>query len=147
MSPWKIGEIFCFHLARAFHAVDFGMRRPGSLRLISRLTEQLPMSLGFRYTVALPPISPADFDVATRELSVSLDGSSSIVTGTPTDATLPVEARLGQHVILTLTDVDGAGNRSEPSPTLEFDAADTVAPHQPGGLAVQGIEQIEIPDV
>jgi hypothetical protein len=81
--------------------------------------------------------APVDKDVVERRLSVKVN-----------DAVLPVKVfdsqavDLGElsfadndEVVLTLVDVDDAGNVSEPA-TLQFTAKDNVPPSAPGGFSV-----------
>lgn len=82
--------------------------------------------------------APVDADVVARELSVSVNGTP---VGEPVSldgkATELGEIKVeqGAKVLLTLVDIDDAGNRSQPA-TLEFEAADTIAPAQPGSFGV-----------
>lgn len=93
------------------------------------------MSDMLTYTISAAPV--VDSDVVSRVLTVSISGEE------PSERTLPGSAvDFGQltvaqdvTVTLTLVDVDDAGNKSEPA-VVEFVAADTLPPGQPGGLGV-----------
>jgi hypothetical protein len=91
--------------------------------------------MGLVYSVKCA--APVDADVVERRLAVKVN-----------DAVLPVKVYDGQavdlgelsfgdndEVTLTLTDVDDAGNVSEPA-VLQFTAKDTVPPSTPGGFSV-----------
>lgn len=89
--------------------------------------------LTYEIVVAAPAVS----DVVSREVTVVVDGQySEPVSHAPTavnlgQITVPQDA----EVIVSVTDVDDAGNRSEPA-TLVFTAIDTVPPPVPGGVSV-----------
>lgn len=89
------------------------------------------------YRVSVGPV--VDADVVERQLVVAVDG---VMPGDgfklfPADATDlgDVTVPQGSSVLLTLVDVDDAGNRSEPA-ALEFVAEDTLPPAQPGSFGV-----------
>jgi len=90
------------------------------------------------YRVSVGPV--VDGDVVTRELSVYVNGSDNgprevrQYEATATDLG-DVLVEQGSSVVLTVVDVDDAGNRSEPA-VLEFVATDTLPPAQPGALGV-----------
>lgn len=85
---------------------------------------------------------PAAADVVARVLTVAIDGveNASQFGSSVTDfgAVTVVE---GASVVLTLVDVDNAGNRSEPA-SVSFVAADTLPPGQPGGFGVTLVGEI-----
>lgn len=83
--------------------------------------------------------APVDADVVERQLVVALNGNSSpdefkVFSADATDLG-EVRAKQGDNVLLTLVDVDDAGNRSEPA-VLEFVAEDSLPPAQPGAFGV-----------
>lgn len=81
--------------------------------------------------------APVDADVTSRELTVAVNGemvAERILSGNATDLG-EVTVPQGGIVLLTLVDVDDAGNRSQPA-TVEFTAADTIPPAQPGSFGV-----------
>lgn len=81
--------------------------------------------------------APVDGDVVSRELTVSINGSpASTATFGPGETSLgEITANQGDAVVVSLVDIDDAGNRSDAA-VLEFAAADTIAPAQPGLLGV-----------
>ncbi len=88
------------------------------------------------YKVSVGPV--VDADVVERQLVVAVDGTATDdVKVFPADTTELGEISVpqGASVVLTLVDVDDAGNRSEPA-VLEFVAADTLPPAQPGAFGV-----------
>lgn len=89
------------------------------------------------YRVSVGPV--VDADVVERQLVVAVDGVVPVDAWKyfPGDATDLGEVSVpqGATVLLTLIDVDDAGNRSEPA-VLEFVAADTLPPAQPGSFGV-----------
>lgn len=91
------------------------------------------------YSVTLP--TPRASDVATRRLSVNIDGTTTDRDLGIDDPAPEVSAEAGQVVVLTLIDIDEAGNASLPSEPLSFTAADTIAPAQPGALGVELIRE------
>lgn len=81
--------------------------------------------------------SAVDADVITRELTVVVNGeqvAQNTFSGSET-ALGEVVAPQGGNVMLTLVDIDDAGNRSQPA-TVEFVAVDTIQPAQPGSFGV-----------
>jgi hypothetical protein len=86
---------------------------------------------------------PVDVDVIERRLVTKVNGE--VVSSNVYDAgTVDFGEVLfsdGDSVILSLVDVDDAGNVSEPA-TLEFVAADTIPPQVPGGLGVTLLREV-----
>jgi hypothetical protein len=87
------------------------------------------------YAVSAAPA--VDADVVSRRLSVTVNGEAREQADFEADAT-----SFGEHgfadndaVVLTLVDVDDAGNVSEPA-VFEFVAADTIPPAKPGEFGV-----------
>ena len=85
---------------------------------------------------------PVDRDVVSRELTVVVGGEvvetksfagSDVLLG---EVSVPQDAA----VVLTLVDVDDAGNRSQPA-VVEFIAKDTIAPVQPGAFGVSLVRE------
>lgn len=89
------------------------------------------------YAVSVGPV--VDGDVVERQLVVAVDGVVPVdeFTVFPADATDlgTITVPQGSSVVVTLVDVDDAGNRSEPA-VLEFVAEDTLPPAAPGSLGV-----------
>jgi hypothetical protein len=86
------------------------------------------------YSIVAAP--PSDADVVERILTVTIDGDSSAKpypgdTSKFDDLTVQQDA----NVILSLVDVDDAGNRSGAT-SVTFVAADTIPPSDPSGLGV-----------
>lgn len=87
------------------------------------------------YTIVAAPVVAGD--VVSREFSVTVDGEDrplQTYNAGVTDlgsVTVPQDS----NVVLSLVDVDDAGNRSEPA-VVEFVAADTIAPGKPGAISV-----------
>lgn len=81
--------------------------------------------------------APVDTDVVARDLTVVVNGQQVLQQSFPGSTTDfgEIKADQGAQVIGTLTDVDDAGNRSQPA-TFEFVAADTLPPAQPGSFGV-----------
>ena len=98
------------------------------------------------YSVTVGPV--VDKDVVTRRLTVNVDGTDTGTTdfpGTATDLGL-VSAVQNSKVVLTLVDIDDAGNKSEPA-TVSFTAEDTLPPAQPGKLGVTLVSESSTADV
>lgn len=78
-----------------------------------------------------------DTDVVERRLSVSVNGSNVDTKVFSGDATSFGELSFNDNdnVVLTLVDVDDAGNVSSPA-ILEFVAIDTIPPAKPGEFGV-----------
>ena len=93
------------------------------------------MADSLTYTISAGPV--VDADVVSRVLTVVVAGEEPSERSFPGSAvefgllTVPQDST----VVLTLIDVDDAGNKSVPA-VVEFVAADTLPPSQPGGLGV-----------
>lgn len=89
------------------------------------------------YQVTVGPV--VDSDVVERQLRVIINGdaANALVRSYPADATDlgTFSAPQNSEVILSLVDVDDAGNVSEPA-YFEFDALDTLPPAKPNGFGV-----------
>lgn len=103
--------------------------------LMAFQTRRKPMSDLLTYQVTVG--APVDHDVVARQLSITVDGVSegtrSYEGGTTDLGTF--EASQDANVVLTLIDVDDAGNYSEPA-VLSFVASDTLRPSTPGAFNV-----------
>lgn len=95
-----------------------------------------------RYTINMPP-APAISDLGSREVTIKLDSATSVKTLMPTDTTFQFDCDRDVNVTLTLVDIDTSGNRSAPSPALNFVATDTVPPPIPGLMSVGDVEQLD----
>lgn len=89
------------------------------------------------YSVSAAPV--VDADVVARRLTVTVNGElADAIPDFSADTTTFVEAVTvpqDANVVLTLVDVDDAGNVSEPA-VLEFVATDTIPPAKPGEFSV-----------
>lgn len=83
-----------------------------------------------------------DKDVAERRLSVTVNGEVRETKPFSPDTTSFGELSFADNdsVVLTLVDVDDAGNVSSPA-TVEFVALDTVAPAAPGEFGVSFVRE------
>jgi len=100
----------------------------------------------FGFKIVLPP--PGASDVATRELSITVNGGDPPTVKTYPGATLltdEVVFNADDQLVMTLVDIDGHGNRSQPSAAFSYAVVDDVAPPQPGQLGVQDKRQIDTP--
>lgn len=116
---------------------------PGGLRVVLLRGEIMANVLTYRVSVN----APVDGDVVSRELTVIVNGVASIVVlaaGNATDLG-SVDVPQDSRVVLSLVDVDDAGNKSEPA-TVEFTALDTLAPAQPGGFNVTLVSEKVVAD-
>lgn len=106
---------------------------PANLRVVQTRRDSMANILTYSISVA----APVDADVVSRELVVTVDGvsrDSVEFSGTSTDLG-SVDVPEGASVQLSLVDVDDAGNESVPA-VVDFVAADTLAPGQPGAFTV-----------
>lgn len=97
------------------------------------------------YRVAAGPV--VDHDVVTRELSVVVDGGEPVVSefsGSATDLDL-LTVPQGAEVVLSLVDIDDAGNRSDAA-VVSFVAADTIPPAAPGAFGVTLVAEAPAPE-
>jgi len=111
--------------------------KPGPLAVVS-----MEEVIVLRYTVNLPPAPPIS-DLATREVTISLNADVSLQNCEPAAVSFQFDTDAGVAVILSLVDIDTSGNRSDRSDPLSFTASDTVPPPVPGGMSVAGVEQVE----
>lgn len=116
---------------------------PRGLRVVLLRGETMANVLTYRVSVN----APVDGDVVSRELTVIVNGvASTVVTaaGNATDLG-SVDVPQDALVVLSLVDVDDAGNKSEPA-TVAFTALDTLAPAQPGGFNVTLVSEKVVAD-
>lgn len=87
---------------------------------------------------------PLDSDVVERRLTVVVNGKVNPVSVFSKDTADFGEFTFTQddEVVLSLVDVDDAGNTSPPA-TLEFVATDTLPPETPGGFVVSLVREVE----
>lgn len=92
--------------------------------------------------------APTDRDVVAREVIVGVDGQYNEPVLHPGTAVNLGQITVPQNsaVLVSVTDVDDAGNRSEPA-TLAFNAVDVARPALPGGLSVVFVgENLQAPE-
>jgi len=119
-------------IEKILKSVKFSLYRPGFLT-ITQTGENGMGTISFK--VVLPVL--ADTDVVSRELSVKIGEADAVVQTVAKDVA-EVDGFSGDQdvaVVLSLTDIDDAGNRSEAS-TLEGKLIDTFAPAKPGELSL-----------
>lgn len=109
------------------------------------LAEKVELDMDrFGFTFALPPSDP---DTASRELSITVNGGDppTVKTYQPTAAvTDQLIFNQDDQLVLTLVDIDDAGNRSQASAALSVTVNDDVPPATPGALGVAS--KVELPD-
>lgn len=111
--------------------------RPINFR-VTKLNKGADMSLV--YSVTCNP--PVDYDVVLRKLSVTVNNGETVEKSYSANTTNFGEFKFkeGDQVTLSLVDIDGAGNVSEPA-TVSFVAMDTIPPVAPTGLNVVLVRQ------
>jgi hypothetical protein len=127
---WFSSRTIVSELRRA----NMRMNRPYAVRLT--LIRRLEFSDMLVYGVSAGPA--VDPDVVARRLSITVNGetiSTPVEFAADSTALGEVRAPQGATVVLSLVDVDDAGNVSEPA-VVEFTANDTIPPTIPGGLGV-----------
>lgn len=98
--------------------------------------------MALHYTITLP--APGAADVAVREINMQVDQDPAAITPLAKDAmTFEFDVKRDRVVSLFLIDIDAAGNRSLPSPTLTFTAIDTIPPPPPGTLTISNVVQTD----
>lgn len=119
-------------------------KKPGPLKV------KITMSTSYCLFDVLLPVIEAPHDVTKRVLEVEshlddlLLGKQNIALSPDAISVIGLKALMGSDVKLSLVHVDGSGNVSAPA-KLEFVAADTVAPPEPGklGVIITGQEIVE----
>ena len=89
----------------------------------------------FEVTAALPTPAKPD-DVSARKLTMAIDSGDMTIYDldpTATSFTFPTPFGFGQVLTGALTDIDAAGNVSEPS-TYSYSVVDETPPPQPGQI-------------
>lgn len=76
-----------------------------------------------------------DSDVVSQEVTVDVAGVPTVTSHPKEGATFEIRAADNDTVTLTTVAIDDAGNRSE-ARVQSFVATDTIAPSQPGEIAV-----------
>ena len=97
------------------------------------------------YQVAVA--APISADVVSRVLTVTVDGvvQPAVTFGGRVMDLGNAQFPQDSQVVLSLVDVDDAGNKSEPT-TVEFTALDTLAPAPPGAFAVFLVAEARVAD-
>jgi hypothetical protein len=92
------------------------------------------------YSVSAAPA--VDADVVSRRLTVTVNGEARESSDFSADATSFGELAVSDNdaVVLTLVDIDDAGNVSEPA-VFEFVAVDTIPPAKPGEFGVSLVRE------
>lgn len=127
---WFSGRTIVSELRRA----NMRAARPYAVRVT--LVRRLEFSDMLVYSVSAGPA--VDPDVVARRLTITVNGeaiSDPVEYAANSTALGEVKAPQGAAVVLSLVDVDDAGNVSEPA-VVEFTATDTIPPSTPGGLGV-----------
>lgn len=120
-------------LAYCFFARRSEPDAPVSLSVEELRSNDMADSITYRVSAG----APVSGDVVSRLVTVVVDGVEQTATaydGQSVDLgniTVPQDS----SVVVTLVDVDDAGNKSEPA-SITFVAADTIPPAQPGFLGV-----------
>ncbi len=115
--------------------------RPGRVSLYSKREVDMA-KFGLKFSLPAPGAS----DVAERELTMTVNGGDP-----PTVKTYPGDALVTEELVfdaddnvsLTLVDIDGSGNRSQPSAGFTLTVTDDVPPPQPGELGVAEKRQVD----
>jgi hypothetical protein len=116
-------------IEKQLRRLAFRAARPIALQVwIARQENSSVDTLVYQVT-AQPPV---DHDVVERRLTVSVNGVVSVSTypGDTTDFGEAVRAVEGASVVLSLVDVDNAGNESAPA-LVSYEATDTLPPQRP----------------
>ena len=127
--------------ASALCAINMRLYRPERPKLLQKGIDEM---MNLIFDITLPP--PGASDVKIRELTYKIGADDEIIESLNGVATAMtgLKGPEGALVEAVLVDIDGAGNRSEPSPKLSAPLADTIAPPAPGelGITVTGQEEI-----
>jgi len=95
-------------------------------------------------TYRVSAAAPVDADVVTRLLTLVINGEdqgTAELAANTTDLSV-FSVTQNDEVVLTLVDVDDAGNKSEPA-VLSFTAVDTIPPAQPGSFGVTLVSETQ----
>jgi hypothetical protein len=141
---WYFVYIALGMYALLLRGLNISVSVPVGLRVVLQRGETMANVLTYRVSVN----APVDGDVVSRELTVTVNGVELMVVNAVGNATDlgSVDVPQDALVVLSLVDVDDAGNKSEPA-TVEFTAVDTLAPAQPGGFNVTLVSEKVVVDV
>jgi hypothetical protein len=132
---------FVFHVISMIVSVSPGV--PVNLRVVQLGRDSMTNVLTYSLSVA----APVDADVVSRTLTVTVGDVAQdpvMFSGSATDLG-NIDVPEGATVVLSLVDTDDAGNESVPA-VVDFVAADTLAPGQPGAFTVSLIGERSEPD-
>ena len=114
----------------------YARRRPATPGLVRFASRQSEVHMAqFEVTAALPAPAKPD-DVSARKLTMAIDSGDMTIYDldpTATSFTFPTPFGFGQVLTGALTDIDAAGNVSEPS-TYSYSVVDETPPPQPGQI-------------
>ena len=140
---WYLVCIAFFIYELLLQDLNVCVRVPVGLRVVLLKGKTMANVLTYSVSVA----APVDADVVSRVLTVTVNGVEQpavTLAGNATDLG-SVDVPQDSQVVLSLVDVDDAGNKSEPA-TVEFTALDTLAPAQPGGFNVTLVSEKVVAD-
>ena len=135
-SPPKYEVTMLFNsLIRQMQKVGMRTIHPNAFRVKYVRTDKRGLNMALVYNVTAGAV--VDADVVERKLSVVVNGEDRGSTSFPGETTSFGELSFGdsENVVLTLVDMDDAGNSSSPA-VAEFVATDTLPPAQPGEFGV-----------
>jgi len=137
MFLWLNDRLFNRYL-KVLRKIDMRSIYPTAFKCDFLYREEFFMALV--YNVTAGPV--VDSDVAERRLSVTVNGEVRSTSPYPANTTSFGELSFSDNdkVVLTLVDVDDAGNVSSPA-TVEFTAVDSVPPAQPGEFGVAFVRE------
>jgi len=142
---WYLVCIALAIYAKLYRGLNVLVNVPVGLKVVLLKGETMANVLTYSVSAA----APVDGDVVARLLTFVVNGEYQGVTELPATAagvlktfSVPQDA----EVVLTLVDVDDAGNKSEPA-VLTFVALDTIPPAQPGSFGVTLLSESTTVDV
>jgi hypothetical protein len=135
---WLLGSLVdsIDRLTNELRRQSMWLRRPQRFRVFPLRQEQNMLVYG------VSAAAPVDSDVVERRLTVDVVDGEPVTTTFSGDTTDLGEIKVERdaEVTLSLVDVDGSGNASEPA-TFEFVALDTIPPATPGEFGVTLLRQ------
>lgn len=137
MFLWLNDRLFNRYL-KVLRKMDMRSIYPTAFKCDFLYREEFSMALV--YNVTAGPV--VDSDVSERRLSVAVNGEVRSTSPFPANTTNFGELSFSDNdsVVLTLVDVDDAGNVSSPA-TVQFTAVDTVPPAAPGEFGVAFVRE------
>lgn len=135
---WLLGGLIdsIDRLSSELRRQSMWLRRPHRFRVSLRRQESNMLVYG------VSAAAPVDSDVVERRLTVDVEDSEPVTTTFGGDVTELGEVKVERDAVVTLSlvDVDGSGNVSEPA-TFSFVATDTIPPARPGEFGVTLLRQ------